>query len=329
MTDLIDGFNRIIDYLRISITDRCNLRCRYCMPEEGIKLIPHDDLLTFEEITRVVRVFSKLGISKVRLTGGEPLVRRGVDDLIHYLNRIPGIHDLSLTTNGVLLDSFAIPLFEAGLRRINISLDSLRPERFHHITRRDSFARVWSGIEKALELGFHPVKLNVVVIKGLNDDEIVDLARLTMEIPLHVRFIEYMPSGEGRAWKADEVLTIEQIRDEIARLGPLSKVPSEGNNGPATMYHWKDARGQIGLISPVSRHFCERCNRLRLTSDGKLRLCLFSDEEIDLRGYLRDGCDDEKLKELLELALLKKPQGHVINTHYFKKCQRNMSSIGG
>jgi len=329
MADLIDGFNRRIEYLRISITDRCNLRCRYCMPEEGIELIPHGELLTFEEIIRVVQLFARSGISKVRLTGGEPLVRKGIVDLVRRLRRIWGIHDLSLTTNGVLLDSFAQPLFAAGLRRINISLDSLRPERFHHITRRDTFHRVWAGIEKSLELGFHPVKLNVVAIRGLNDDEIVDLARLTMKRPVHVRFIEYMPSGDGRAWKRGDVITIEQIREEIERLGPLSEENPESSDGPATMYRWKGARGQIGLISPVSCHFCEQCNRLRLTSDGKLRPCLFSDEEVDLKGYLRNGCDDSKLTELLERALRKKPRGHAINTHYFKKCQRNMSSIGG
>lgn len=329
MADLIDSFNRKIDYLRISITDRCNLRCRYCMPEDGIELIPHDGILTFEEIIRVVQVFATSGISKIRLTGGEPLVRRGVVDLIHRLGRIQGIGDLSLTTNGVPLESFAQRLFMAGLKRINISLDSLRPERFHHITRRDAFHRVWAGIEKSLQVGFHPVKLNIVAIRGFNEDEIINFARLTIDRPLHVRFIEYMPSGEGQAWKPEDVLTIHQIKEEIERLMPLSEENSESHNGPATTYRWKGAKGRIGFISPVSSHFCERCNRLRLTSDGKLRPCLFSDDEIDLRGYLRNGCDDRKLAELLELALRKKPRGHAINTHYFKKCQRNMSSIGG
>ncbi len=329
MADLIDSFNRKIEYLRISITDRCNLRCRYCMPEQGIELIPHTGILTFEEIIRVVRVFAKLGISKVRLTGGEPLVRTGVVDLIRRLGRIEGIHDLSLTTNGILLEPFAGPLFAAGLKRVNISLDSLRPERFHHIARRDAFHRVWGGIEKSLQVGFHPVKLNVVAIRGVNEDEILDFARLTMERPVHVRFIEYMPSGEHQAWKPERVLTIGQIRDEIERLGPLSSENSEGHTGPATTYRWEGAPGRIGFISPVSRHFCDHCNRLRLTSDGKLRTCLFSDDEIDLRTYLRNGCSDRKLAELLELALMKKPEGHSINTHYFKKCQRNMSSIGG
>jgi cyclic pyranopterin phosphate synthase len=329
MADLVDSFNRKIDYMRISISDRCNLRCRYCMPDEGIELIPHDSILTFEEIIRVVQVFAASGISKIRLTGGEPLVRRGMVDLIRRLAQIQGIKDLSLTTNGLLLEPFAESLLAAGLKRINISLDSLRPERFYHITRRDVFHQVWAGIEKSLEMGFRPVKLNVVAIKGFNDDEIIDFARLTIKRPLHVRFIEYMPSGEGQAWKPEDVLTIDQIRAEIENCMPLSEENSASQNGPAITYRWRGAKGRIGFISPVSRHFCEECNRLRLTSDGKLRPCLFSDDELDLRGELRNECDDGKLAEFLGLALKTKPRGHAINTHYFKKCQRTMSSIGG
>lgn len=329
MADLIDGFNRRIEYLRISITDRCNLRCCYCMPDEGIELIPHADILTFEEIIRVVQVFATSGISKIRLTGGEPLVRRGVVDLIHRIGQVQGIDDLSLTTNGVLLESFAERLSAAGLKRINISLDSLRPGKFHQITRRDAFHRVWAGIEKSLQAGLYPVKLNVVAMRGFNEDEIIDFARLTIERPLHVRFIEYMPAGEGQTWKPEDVLTIDQIRERIETLMPLSEENSENHNGPALTYRWEGARGRIGFISPVSRHFCQRCNRLRLTSNGKLRPCLFSDDEVDLRRPLRNGCDDRKLGELLELALRRKPRGHAINTPYFKKCQRNMSSIGG
>jgi cyclic pyranopterin phosphate synthase len=329
MPDLIDRFNRKIDYLRISITDRCNLRCRYCMPEQGIELVPHESLLTFEEILRVARVFSTLGISKIRLTGGEPLVRKDVVDLIRRLAEIPGVEDLSLTTNGVLLDPFAKRLAEAGLRRINVSLDTLRPERFHTVTCRDAFHQVWAGIEKSLEVGLDPVKLNVVAMRGFNEDEITDFARLTMERPFHVRFIEYMPSGERQAWLPEDVLTIDRIRVEIEHLAPLVEDDRRGHNGPAVNYRLDGALGRIGFISPVSRHFCESCNRLRLTSDGKLRPCLFSDQEIDLRSYLRGGCDDEKLVEFLGAALRGKPRGHAINTHFFKKCQRNMSAIGG
>jgi cyclic pyranopterin phosphate synthase len=299
------------------------------MPAEGIDLISHDDILRFEEIVRLVRVFVRSGISKVRLTGGEPLVRRGVVDLIRRLDKIPGVRDLSLTTNGVRLESYAEPLFSAGLRRINISLDSLKPERFHYITRRNSFERVWAGIEKSLEIGFHPVKLNVVAIRGFNDDEIIPLAELTVDRPLHVRFIEYMPAGNGQPWKPEEVLTISQIKEVIQRCGPLSVDEPEDRSGPATVYRWKGGKGRVGFISPVTCHFCATCNRLRLTSDGKLRPCLFSDEEVDVRHHLRNGCDDARLEDLLELALQKKPRGHRLGTHFFKKCQRNMSSIGG
>jgi cyclic pyranopterin phosphate synthase len=299
------------------------------MPDRGIELIPHDGILTYEEIIRLVRFFGAMGISKIRITGGEPLVRRDLVDLIRRLKQIPGIDDLSLTTNGVLLESFAEPLFLAGLRRINVSLDSLRPDRFHHITRRDAFHNVWTGIEKSLEVGLAPVKINVVAIKGFNEDEIVEFARLTLEKALHVRFIEYMPSGRGQDWKPEDVLSIDQIKERIEHVMPLSEVDSEGQNGPALLYRWQGAAGKIGFISPVSRHFCERCNRLRLTSDGKLRPCLFSDHEIDLMAYLRGGCDDGKLAAFIQLALETKPQGHAISSHFFKKCQRNMSSIGG
>jgi len=299
------------------------------MPDEGIQLIPHEGILTFEEIIRIVQIFAKLGITKVRLTGGEPLVRRDVAALIRRLSWVQGIRDLSLTTNGLLLESFAQRLRVAGLRRINISLDSLRPERFHHITRREAFQRVWAGIEKSLEVGLDPVKLNVVAIKGFNEDEILDFARLTLQKPLHVRFIEYMPTGNHRSWEPQTVLTIDQIRDKIEAVMPLSEINLRGHNGPAATYRWKGAAGTIGFISPVSRHFCRSCNRLRLTSDGKLRTCLFSDDEFDIRRFLRSGCDEKKFGELLEMALRKKPEGHTINTHYFKKCQRNMSSIGG
>jgi cyclic pyranopterin phosphate synthase len=329
MVHLVDSYERKIDYLRISISDRCNLRCRYCMPDEGIRLIPHESILTFEEIIRIVQVFSLSGITKIRLTGGEPLVRKGVVDLIRRLSQTKGIQDLSLTTNGVLLEQFAEPLAKAGLQRINVSLDTLRPDRFRYVTRRDVFQKVWSGIEKSLAVGLDPVKLNVVAIKGFNEDEIADFARLTRERPLHVRFIEYMPSGMGQSWNPDDVLTIDRIRAEIEHFSPLCEEKTGRQNGPAITYRWRGAPGTIGFISPVSRHFCEGCNRLRLTSDGKLRLCLFSDKEIDLRRYLRDDCDDRKLEKVLELALQAKPRGHAINTHFFKKCQRSMSSIGG
>jgi len=326
---LLDPYKRKINYLRISVTDKCNLRCRYCMPEEGIPLISHGAILTYEEILRIVRVFAAEGISKVRLTGGEPLVRKGIVDFISRLSQIEEIKDLSLTTNGILLKEYARDLKRAGLKRINVSLDSLTKERFFQITRRDEYERVWNGIEEALRVGFSPIKINMVAIKGLNDDEIESFARLTLHLPLTVRFIEYMPSGNGEEWKESDILTIPQIKDRLERVGPLTPVPPDQWDGPSKRFKIEGAIGEIGLIGAVSSHFCSDCNRLRLTPDGKIRTCLFSDEEIDVREILRKGGRDQDLKERLLVALRTKPERHHINSHQFKKCQRNMSAIGG
>jgi len=326
---LLDPYKRKINYLRISVTDKCNLRCRYCMPEEGIPLISHGAILTYEEILRIVRVFAAEGISKVRLTGGEPLVRKGIVDFISRLSQIEEIKDLSLTTNGILLKEYARDLKRAGLKRINVSLDSLTKERFFQITRRDEYERVWNGIEEALRVGFSPIKINMVAIKGLNDDEIESFARLTLHLPLTVRFIEYMPSGNGEEWKESDILTIPRIKDRLERVGPLTPVPPDQWDGPSKRFKIEGAIGEIGLIGAVSSHFCSDCNRLRLTPDGKIRTCLFSDDEIDVREILRNGGTDQDLKERLLVALRTKPERHHINSHQFKKCQRNMSAIGG
>ena len=326
---LFDPYKRKINYLRISVTDRCNLRCRYCMPEAGIPLISHQDVLSYEEILRIVRVFATEGISKVRLTGGEPLIRKGIVDFISRLSRIGEIKDLSLTTNGVLLKELASDLKHAGLKRINISLDSLRRDRFFQITRRDEFARVWSGIEEALRVDLLPIKINMVAIRGLNDDEVEAFARLTLDLPLTVRYIEYMPSGNGEPWKETDLLTIPQIKERLEGLGPLIAVPPDHWDGPARRFRINGALGEIGLIGAVSSHFCSDCNRLRLTPDGKIRTCLFSDEEIEVRDLLRKGGSDQDLKERLLAALRSKPERHHIDSHQFKKCQRNMSAIGG
>lgn len=326
---LLDPYRRKINYLRISVTDRCNLRCRYCMPEEGISLTPHGEILTYEEILRIVRVFGCEGISKIRLTGGEPLIRKGIVDFISRLSQVETVKDLSLTTNGILLKDLARDLKEAGLKRINISLDSLRKERFFQITRKDAFERVWAGIEESLNAGLSPIKINMVAIKGLNDDEIEAFARLTLHLPLTVRYIEYMPSGNGEAWKQTDLLTMDQIKQRLDGLGPLLPVPSDRWDGPAKRFRMKGALGEIGLIGAVSSHFCSDCNRLRLTPDGKIRTCLFSDEEIDVKDLLRKGGSDQDLKERLLVALRAKPERHHIDSHQFKKCQRNMSAIGG
>ena len=326
---LLDPFRRKINYLRISITDRCNLRCRYCMPEEGISIIPHKEILTYEEILRIVRVFGTEGISKVRLTGGEPLVRKGIVNFVSRLSRIEEIRDLSLTTNGILLKEFAQDLKSAGLKRINISLDSLRKERFFQITRKDEFEKVWGGIEEALRVGLSPIKINMVAIHGLNDDEIESFAQLTLRLPLNVRYIEYMPSGNGEEWRKSDIVTIPQIMSRLENVGKLTPVPSDRWDGPAKRFRIEGSLGEIGLIGAVSSHFCDDCNRLRLTPDGKIRTCLFSDEEIDVKDLLRTGGSDLDLKERLLMALKRKPERHSINTHQFKKCQRNMSAIGG
>ena len=326
---LMDNFARRINYLRISITDRCNLRCRYCMPDEGIPLIPHEEVLRYEEILRVARLFGQLGIDKIRLTGGEPLVRKGALDLIHGISQIQEIGDLSLTTNGVLLGEFTADLARVGLKRINVSLDTLNREKFAYITRRDCFPEVRNGIEKALDVGFFPVKLNVVAIKRFNDDEILQFARLTLEKPLTVRFIEFMPTAGVDFWNRGHVLTVDMIRKEIGKLGPLIPVDGNERDGPAARFRLEGATGELGFISPISSHFCNNCNRLRLTPDGKLRACLFSDNEIDLRSHLRNRCSDEKLKDLLMAALRNKPKTHTIDTSLFRKCQRNMAAIGG
>jgi cyclic pyranopterin phosphate synthase len=299
------------------------------MPEEGIPLISHEEILTYEEMLRIVRVFATQGISKVRLTGGEPLVRKGIVDFISRLSQIEEIKDLSLTTNGILLKEFAQDLKQAGLNRINISLDSLKRERFFQITRRDEFERVWGGIEEALRAGLSPIKINMVAIQGLNDDEIESFARLTLRLPLTVRYIEYMPSGNGEDWKQTDILTIPQIQSRLEKVGELIPIPSDQWDGPAKRFRIKGAIGEIGLIGAVSSHFCGDCNRLRLTPDGKIRTCLFSDEEIDVREILRKGGSDQDLKERLLVALRTKPEKHHINTLQFKKCQRNMSAIGG
>jgi cyclic pyranopterin phosphate synthase len=329
MRMLSDNYFRNINYLRLSITDRCNLRCRYCMPEEGVKMVEHRDLLTYEEIVEVLEVFARNGISKVRITGGEPLVRRGAVDLIARIAKVAGIKDLSLTTNGVLLEEYAGALVKAGLRRINISLDTLKPDRFAYITRRDTFKEVWAGIEAAMQQRLSPIKINVVAIKGFNDDEVKDFARLSLTYPLHIRFIEFMPIGDGNEWHGKETIPSSRIMEEIRGIGELIPLGPDENGGPAQRYYIKGSKGEIGFISPISSHFCAQCNRLRLTPDGKIRTCLFSDKEIDLKGALRSKGGTAAIEEILFQALQAKPEGHRIGDIRFKKCQRGMHAIGG
>ena len=335
-----DAHQRPISYLRVSVTDRCNLRCTYCMPPEGIPSRAHDEILRYEEIETVVRAATELGIHKVRLTGGEPLVRLGIVDLVGMLARIPGLDDLSMTTNGILLPRYARDLKRAGLRRVNVSLDTLRPERFRQITRRGSLDDALAGIEAAHRAGLEPVKINTVVIRALNDDEVVDLARKTVTDGWHVRFIEWMPVGETPSTAGDweeHVVSAAEVRARVEGvLGPLEPAVLEDGAGPARYYRLPGAEGTVGLISPLSEHFCATCNRLRLTADGQLRPCLLSSHEIDLRTPLRHGATGAEIRALIEQGIAAKPQGHHLGAHgcaneRAPECVRDraMSQIGG
>ncbi len=330
---MFDKYERNINYLRVSITDRCNLRCTYCMPKEGLSRIGHDDILRYEEIHRIIRVAAGLGITKVRITGGEPLVRRGVAEFIASLRTIPELEDISLTTNGILLEGCAENLFNAGIRRINISLDSLDAEKYARITRGGDIRAVLRGIRKVRETGFSPIKINIVAIKGFNDDEVLNFARLTLDHPYQIRFIELMPLGHAGIEYNGSYLSNAVIRERIEAFGALERVNGHGNgsDGPARIYRLTDGAGEIGFISPVSRHFCSSCNRLRLTADGQLRACLLSDDETDLKGPLRAGCADEEIAELIWMAISRKPEQHEItcNESHIKKCMKEMRKIGG
>ncbi len=327
---LIDTFGRVHDNLRISVTDRCNLRCFYCMPADNIEFMPRQELLTFEEIARVVRVAAGLGIRKLRLTGGEPLVRRELEKLVELLAAIPGIDDIGLTTNALLLDQQAEALYAAGLRRINISLDALDPVAFKQFTRRDGYERTLVGIRAAQRAGFDPIKINAVSVRGLTEDQIVPFGRFARETGLEVRFIEYMPLDADNAWERDKVLFAHEI---IARLStelqPLVPLPEQDPGAPATDYQFADGIGRIGFIASVSRPFCLSCNRIRLTADGKIRNCLFSLEETDLRELLRGTGTDEQIATAIQASVAAKKEGHEINTARFIQPLRPMYSIGG
>ena len=331
-----DHLGRTIEYLRISLTDRCNYRCIYCMPEEGVVSLPHEQILRIEEIAHLVRIAADLGIKSVRLTGGEPLVRKGVVDLVRDVANTPGIENVSLTTNGVLLPKMASDLKRAGLSRVNISLDTLEEDQFAYITRRGHLHETLDGIAAALEAGFDPVKINAVTVRSLNQDYL-SFARLSMDRPLHVRFIEYMPVGDsagvaGCGWGPDDVVPNEEVLETInaqAREAGLPElVPAGGDSplgwGPARYWEFPGAKGTVGFISAMSNHFCSQCNRVRLTADGKLRPCLFSDVELDVRDALRRG-DDEGVRAAFAEALRIKPDEH----HNKVGTERNMSQIGG
>jgi GTP 3',8-cyclase len=327
---LIDSFGRAHDNLRISVTDRCNIRCFYCMPETDVHFVQRSEILDFEEIERFARIAVSLGVRKLRITGGEPLVRRDLPVLIRRLSAIPGVCDLALTTNGVLLAPLAEPLYEAGLRRINVHLDTLDRQRFLQITRRDEIDKVLAGLEACKRLGYAKIKINAVAVKNLVEPDIVPLARYARENGFEVRYIEFMPLDAQNLWDRSKVLLADDIVAMLSReIAPLAPVPDPDPRAPASEYQFTDGVGRIGLIASVSRPFCLNCNRLRLTADGKLRYCLFAIEEDDVKAPLRAGASDEEIAALIRRNLAGKWIGHEINSSRFVAPPRPMYSIGG
>jgi cyclic pyranopterin phosphate synthase len=327
---LIDSFGRVHDNLRISVTDRCNIRCFYCMPETDVRFVERREILDFEEIERFVRIGAGLGIRKLRVTGGEPLVRRDLPHLVRRLSAIEGIRDIALTTNGVLLPQLAEPLYEAGLRRINVHLDTLDRQRFLQITRRDEIDKVLTGLEKCRQLGYTKVKINAVAVKNLVEPDIVPLARYARKNGFEVRYIEFMPLDAQNLWDRSKVLLADDIVAMLSReIAPLVPVPDPDPRAPASEYQFADGIGRIGLIASVSRPFCLNCNRLRLTADGKLRYCLFAVEEDDVKTLLRSGASDDAIAALVRRNVSGKWIGHEINSNKFVPPPRPMYSIGG
>jgi cyclic pyranopterin phosphate synthase len=325
---LIDGFGRVHNNLRISITDRCNFRCVYCMPEEAT-FAPRAHILTYEEIIRLAELMTRLGVDKIRLTGGEPTVRRDLPTLVRGLRALPGLRDISLTTNGARLREMAQDLYDAGLRRLNVSLDTLDAAKFLQITRRDFLAEVLAGLREAKRVGFDPIKVNAVAIHDFTEEELVDFARLGREEGYEVRFIEFMPLDGDNLWDRAQILSAAEIRDTIHAVYPLEPDPESPPHDPARRYRFRDGRGGIGIIASVTEPFCESCNRLRLTADGKLRSCLFAIEETDLKTPLRAGAPDVELGWVIVDTVARKWAGHMINAAGFVKPERNMSQIGG
>ncbi|KYZ77400.1 cyclic pyranopterin phosphate synthase MoaA [Anaerosporomusa subterranea] len=324
MVGIIDGHGRNISYLRVSVTDRCNFRCSYCMPNGHVSWFPKDEVLSYEEILQIIRVAVNAGISKVRLTGGEPLVRQGIIQFVADIKKIAGVRDLSMTTNGSLLSEFAMPLKRAGLDRVNISLDTLRKDRFSQISGRNMFGEVIKGIESAKQVGFEPIKLNMVVMNGINTDELIDFARISIDKPFEVRFIEYMPvHSRGR----DLLFPTSRIKEIINAAGWGKLVEQPSGDGPATIFRFSKGRGSIGFISAITDHFCNHCNRIRLTADGRLKLCLLSNAEVDIKGMLRVGVSEADLEKLLRRSVWQKPAQHDLNE--VQSCRRGMSQTGG
>jgi cyclic pyranopterin phosphate synthase len=326
---LQDGHGRRISDLRVSVTDRCNFRCQYCMPAEGLPWLERAEVLTFEEIERLVTLLAQMGIDELRLTGGEPLVRRDFPVLAARLKRVPDLREVSITTNGFLLERDAAALVAAGVDRFNVSVDSLQRDRFYAQTRRDALDRVLAGLEHLASFPeAHPIKINAVAIRGFTEDEVLPFARFAREHPYEVRFIEYMPLDGDRTWKADQVLTGAEIREAIHAVYPLEPAARDPH-ATARVHHFADGQGKIGFINPVSEPFCGDCNRIRLTADGRLRTCLFSINETDLRAVLRAGATDDELEQVIRTAVWAKELKHHVNEPGFVQPARTMSAIGG
>ncbi len=328
---LVDSYGRRIKNLRISITDKCNFRCVYCMPAEGLPWLPRAEILTYEEITRIARVATEIGIEQIRLTGGEPTVRRDLPELIRMLHSIPALRSLSLTTNGVLLTKLAGPLAEAGLTRINVSLDSLARDRFAQLTRRDALAQVLAGLEELEKYpSIHPIKINAVAMRGFTEPEVLDFARLARRKPYVIRWIEFMPLDADQIWRKEDILTGAEIKAIIeSEFGPLQRITTGDHSETARRYTFADGIGEVGFINPVSEPFCAQCDRIRLTADGQLRTCLFAQNETDLRAVLRSGQDDEALAQAIRNAVWHKELKHYIGDTRFRRTARSMSMIGG
>lgn len=329
MTALTDTHGRVVRDLRISVTDRCNLRCVYCMPAEGMPWLPKDDLLTYEEIARFARICLEHGVTGIRLTGGEPTVRADLARLVQMLNALrPGL-DLSLTTNGLKLEAMAGELEAAGLKRVNVSLDTLDPARFHRLARRDRHAEVLRGLEAARRVGFTPIKVNAVLMRGFNEDEAVPLARWARGEGYELRFIEWMPLDAQHGWSREKLVPADEILAQIGAEFPIEPAPGADPSAPATLYRYLDGRGNVGVIASVTRPFCGHCDRIRLTADGQIRTCLFSLKEYDFRKAMRAGASDSEIAALLAAAVMRKEPGHLINSPFFQQPERGMSAIGG
>lgn len=326
---LADQFNRPITYLRVSVTDKCNLRCVYCMPDRGLQWLPRADILSYEEITQLVRAAAAVGVRSIRLSGGEPLIRKDLPRLVEAIAAIEGIEDIALSTNGLLLREQIDGLVSAGLKRVNVSLDTLQEQRFAEIARRPGLDRVLSGIEAAVAHGLSPVKINCVVMRGKNDDEIAAFAQWTKERAVYVRFIELMPVHENLDVQRDTYMSADEILERVRAIGELEPAAGPGGNGPARYFAFPGAPGALGVISPLSHDYCERCNRVRLTASGRLRLCLFGDYEIDLRTPLRAGASQDDIAEILRASMLIKPERHHLKLGEAASRMRAFSEIGG